>query len=87
MPGQETTDDQCHPVINVGEEIGKWVGRRGTPIPSGIQKTGRQIYQSRGFAVCPKGVHRFNSHEEADEWMIKMAVDRAIKAEKENQES
>ena len=82
MPETEA-DDQCHPVINVEETIGKTVGRRTRPPVSGrVQESGRQIYQSMGFRICPKGVYRFHSHEEADEWMMQMAVKRAIEAEK-----
>lgn len=68
---------QCHPVINVEETIGKWVGRKKPAYPSRIQDTGRDYYKALGFSVCPKGVYRFRSHEEADQWMIQIAVSRA----------
>lgn len=32
----------------------------------------RTINRLRGCALIPKGVHRFKTHEEADEWMTKM---------------
>lgn len=80
MPEKED-DDQCHPVINVEETIGKTVGRQRPPKPGRVQESGRQIYRSMGFRVCPKGVYRFHSHEEADEWMMQMAVMRAIEME------
>ncbi len=80
-PMPENSDNHCHPVINVEETIGKTVGRTVSPDPSKIQEIGRRIFRLRGFQVCPRGVHRFNSHEEADEWMMRMAVKRAIKAE------
>ena len=81
-----TDDEQTHPVINVEETIGKTVGRR-KPISVGeqarrIQDKGKRIYRASGFRVCTKGVYRFHSHEEADEWMRQMAVQRAIVAEK-----
>jgi hypothetical protein len=76
-------DDQTHPVINVEETIGKTVGKRkpGSAAERSrrIQETARDIYLTRGFSVYPKGVYRFNSHEEADEWMMKMAIRRATK--------
>ena len=77
----ETPDDHCHPVINVEETIGKTVGRRVPPEPSRVQEAGQAIYRSRRFRVCPKGVYRFHSHEEADEWMMQATVNRAIEAE------
>ena len=76
-------DDHCHPVVNVEETIGKTVGRRVPPNSSKVQEIGQQIYRSRRFRVGPKGVYRFRSHEEANQWMMKMAVQRAIKVETE----
>lgn len=60
-----------HPVINTEEFIGKTVGRR-TKITgplsfvSGMQKSlaGGNLQKIR------KGVYRFHSHEEADQWLI-----------------
>lgn len=77
MQEEQKEDAQCHPVINVEETIGKWVGRKNAPYPSKIQESGRDHYKSLGFTVCPKGVYRFNSHEEADQWMMQIAVNRA----------
>ena len=65
------------PLINVGEKIDRIVGRR-TKMPDSL-KTGMQL-QSLGVELhkafkhrwCPKGVYRFKTHEEADEWMTKM---------------
>ncbi len=83
MNDKRGTDDHCHPVVNVEETIGKVVGRRIPTNPTKVQEIGRQIYRSRRFQVCPKGVYRSHSHEEANQWMMKMAVQRAIKAETE----
>lgn len=80
-------DDHCHPVVNVEETIGKTVGRRIPPNPSKVQEIGQQIYRSRRFRVCPKGVYRFQSHEEANKWLMKIAVQRAIKANPETAET
>ena len=82
----EIHDDQTHPVINVEETIGKTVGK--IPVRSAaeqarrIQEAGREIYRSRRFRLCPKGVYRFHSHEEADEWMRQLEIRRALRAEK-----
>ena len=75
-------DDQIHPAINIEETIGKTVGRRIPSKPSKIQETGKAIYRARKFQVCPRGVFRFNSHEEANAWTSKMAVQRALTAER-----
>ena len=81
----DNSDDQTHPVINVEETIGKTVGKRKPPSSleqaRRIQEDGSKIYRSQQFQVCPKGVYRFHSHEEADEWMRQMTIRRAIAAE------
>lgn len=73
----QSADDQTYHVINVEEFIGKTVGRRRPGRPGKAQKTGRAIFRLSGFTVCESGVYRFNSHEEADEWMLQMAIKRA----------
>ena len=78
---EDDSEDHCHPVVNVEETIGKVVGRRVPPNPTKVQEIGGQIYRSRQFRVCPKGVYRFQTHEEANQWMMKQAVQRAIRAE------
>ncbi len=69
-------------VVNTEEFIGKTVGRRRTGDPARIQRIGRAIYRSAGFRVCDPGVYRFKSHEEANQWMLQMAVKRALQAAK-----
>ncbi len=32
----------------------------------------RTMNRLRGGALVPRGVYRFRSHEEADEWMVRM---------------
>lgn len=59
-------------VVNVEEFIGKTVGRRVPPSGAGLQKTLNQALKTQERGLCPKGVYRFNSHEEADAWMVKM---------------
>lgn len=72
-------------VINTEEQIGKTVGRRriADSWKGGmrLQETANQFRTSFGHGgICPRGVFRFNSHEEADEWMMKMLVERAIRS-------
>jgi hypothetical protein len=65
------------PWINVGEEIDKVVGRRTKapdPFASGmkLQALAVQLHTSLKQRWAPKGVYRFKTHEEADEWMNRM---------------
>jgi hypothetical protein len=65
------------PLINVEEEIDRFVGRR-TDTPDGLragmqlQATAAQLHEAFQHRWCPKGVYRFKTHEEADVWMTKM---------------
>lgn len=63
---------QPRPVVNVEEFIGKTVGRRVPPGGAGLQKTFNQALKTQKRGLCPKGVYRFHSHEEANEWMERM---------------
>lgn len=73
-----------HSVINVEDHIGKTVGRR-TPGDAWnrgmkLQETVNQLRVSFGHGgICPRGVYRFVSHEEADAWMMQMLVARAAR--------
>ncbi|MEP6699004.1 MAG: hypothetical protein ABJB09_04665 [Verrucomicrobiota bacterium] len=68
-------------VVNVEEKIGKTVGRRAIEEPAkyadGLQRLANQANRTMGRALCPKGVYRFHSQEEADAWMMKMLVKNA----------
>jgi hypothetical protein len=64
------------PFINVEEQIDKVVGRRTqslNALASGIklQALAAQLHASFKHR-WPKGVYRFKTHEEADEWMNRM---------------
>lgn len=65
------------PFINVEENIGKVVGRR-TRKPDAfesgmkLQALAAQLHASLQHHWAPKGVYRFKTHEEADEWMNRM---------------
>jgi len=65
------------PIINVGEKIDKVVGQRtGAPdaFESGmkLQSLAAELHRSLKQRWAPKGVYRFKTHEEADEWMNRM---------------
>jgi hypothetical protein len=65
------------PFINVEEKIDRFVGRR-TKTPDSLragmelQSLGVELHKTFKHRWCPKGVYRFKTHEEADEWMTKM---------------
>jgi hypothetical protein len=71
-------------VINVEENIGKTVGRRGLEesgkYGAGLQRLANQINRTMHRRICPKGVYRFRSHEEADVWMTRMQVKSATRS-------
>jgi hypothetical protein len=76
-------EDQCYPVINVEETIGKTVGSR-KPRRAMTQLASRKVDMERwrevtGGVGIPRGVYRFTSHEEADAWMMKNLVATAVK--------
>jgi hypothetical protein len=37
-----------------------------------LQSLAGELHKSFGHRWCPKGVYRFKTHEEADEWMNRM---------------
>jgi hypothetical protein len=63
---------QPRSVVNVEEFIGKTVGRRMPASGAGLQVTLNQALKTQKRGLYPKGVYRFNSHEEADAWTLKM---------------
>jgi hypothetical protein len=45
-----------------------------------LQRESIGLRKAFGYGgICPRGVFRFRSHEEADEWMMKMLVERATR--------
>jgi hypothetical protein len=65
------------PIINIEEKIDKIVGKRTPPSDSfaagmKLQKTAVQLHKTFKHRWAPKGVYRFKTHEEADEWMMRM---------------
>lgn len=67
-----------HAVANIDEQIGKTVRWRqpGDPLPPlvapGDQARKREMQKAGFFPRFPKGVYRFKTFEEADEWMMKV---------------
>jgi hypothetical protein len=65
------------PVINVEEHIDRIVGRR-TKTPDGLSTTtshkAESVAWGRAFGGVrvPRGVYRFKTHEEADQWLWRM---------------
>jgi len=65
------------PVVNVEESIDRVVGRpTQAPDPLAVASSRRvdAIAWRRAFGGVrvPRGVHRFRTHEEADEWLWRM---------------
>ena len=65
------------PFINVEERIDRVVGRR-TRTPDAfrsgmqLQSLAVELHRSLGHRWARKGVYRFRTHEEADQWMNRM---------------
>jgi hypothetical protein len=65
------------PFINVEEKIDRFVGRR-TKAPDALStRTSRKENsiawrKAFGGVFIPRGVHRFKTHEEADQWLWRM---------------
>src|SRR5438067_1185695 len=65
------------PFINVEEKIDRFVGRRtGTPdaLSTATSNKAESIAwrKALGGIRVPRGVHRFETHEEADQWLWRM---------------
>jgi hypothetical protein len=63
-----------HPVFNIDDPVGKVVGRRkpATKLVSSPQETeaNKQWAAMPFFPRIKRGVYRFKSHEEADQWLM-----------------
>jgi hypothetical protein len=65
------------PLVNVEERIDRFVGRR-TKVPDALStatsyKTGSIAWRKAfGGIRVPRGVYRFKTHEEAEEWLWRM---------------
>ncbi len=69
------------PFINVEEKIDRFVGRR-TKTPDALSvKTSTKAHSigwrnAFGGVHVPRGVHRFHTQEEADEWLYRLIARR-----------
>jgi len=67
--------------VNVEETPGKTVGRRritdAFAFGMELQRAGCSLRPSNGL---PKGVYKFRSHEEADQWILNQLTKRAADA-------
>lgn len=64
------------PVINLGDAVGKIVGKRTPPADSleygfRLQKTLNDLGAKHRTSKEWRGVFRFRSHKEADEWLMR----------------
>jgi len=62
-------------VINLEESIGKQVGRRKPPVDplrvaSDMNQLATGLLAASGHKLPRRGVFRFHTHEEADQWMM-----------------
>ena len=69
------------PIINLEDRPGKTVGRRKPPRDSfaaamALQGTLVEVGKSQRRGICPRGVFRFHTFEEADTWTLKMLARR-----------
>lgn len=62
------------PIVNLDDPVGKIVGRRRVPNPLKTRPdeiSASKKWREAGVGVrVPKGVFRFKSHEEADQWLM-----------------
>jgi hypothetical protein len=70
------------PVLNVDEPVGRVVGRR-TGVPDGLSTTTSRASHARawsralGSGRIPRGVYRFETHEEADRWLWRVLTSQS----------
>jgi hypothetical protein len=63
----------------VEENIGKVVGRRRRPKPTEVLLSASKLSARPSISSGKKGVFRFETFEDADKWMMDLAVAQAIK--------
>ena len=71
-------------IVNVEEKIGRVVGKRkvgysSLEARSKLQETGAELLRSFNHRWRVHGVFKFKTHEEADEWMLKLMARSAQK--------
>jgi hypothetical protein len=65
------------PIVNIEERVDRVVGRRRPPADPLSVSTSRKADADAwrrvlGGLRVPRGVHRFRTHEEADDWLWRM---------------
>jgi hypothetical protein len=69
-----------HPVVNIDDPVGKTVGRRRPPgkLVASPRETeaNRQWGKLEFFPRIKRGVYRFKSHEEADQWLMDHSIQK-----------
>ena len=74
------------PIVNLEETPGKVVGRIRRRSPAEFLERMGKLFQSMGVRLpFPKGVYRFKTFEEADEWEMKHRIAAALKRSRERQ--
>jgi hypothetical protein len=72
------------PFVNLEEKIDRSVGRR-TRTPDSLkngmqlQAAGVEFHRAFNHRWMAKGIYRFKTHEEADQWMMKMLAKSDLK--------
>ena len=69
------------PIINIDDPVGKTVGRRKPGADAfargmELQKNGGELLKAFKLRGRPKGVFRFKTFEEAEEWEMKFLTHR-----------
>ncbi len=77
VPSRRKLFTRMKPVINVEETVDRVVGRRTQPpdpllAATSTRETMMAWRKALGGIRVPRGVYRFSSHEEADEWLWRM---------------
>lgn len=72
------------PLVNLEEKIDKTVGHRSFPSDSfeagmRMQDSIIEFHNAFNNQWAPRGVYRFKTHEEANEWMMRMLAASQIK--------
>ena len=69
------------PIINLDDPVGKVVGRRGIADPLQVdprETVANEQWRAAGLGIrCRRGVYRFQSYDEADQWMMDHMVRKA----------
>jgi len=67
-----------HPVVNIEDPVGKVVGKRSPAnrllVSPQETEANRKWAATAFFPRIKKGVYRFKSHEEADQWLMDHAI-------------